>query len=247
MINSILKTEKRSIEHAPIDLLEHDEAFKIMLSHHNDAIQAVNLELKTIKKISLEIIKHLKNYNGRIIYAGAGTSIRIGVQDGVELLPTFGWPKKQVSFLIAGGEKALTNAIENAEDNIAQALRDSKKMQFNSADIVIGIAASGSTPYTLAVIKEAVINKALTIGISNNRGTELLSIPKFKICLDTGPEVVVGSTRLKAATSQKICLNLISTFVMTRLGKVKNGLMIKMKPTNSKLKNRFDRINRLNT
>ena len=245
MINTLLETEKHPKEHAPLDLLENDEAFEIMLSHHKYALKAVKQELKSIKEISCEIVEHLKKYNGRIIYVGAGTSIRVGVQDGVELLPTFGWPKEQVNFLIAGGKKALTKAVENAEDNVDQAKTDSSKIKFKPFDIVIGIAASGSTPYTLAVIKEAKKLQALTIGIANNFGTELLRIPKFKICLNTGPEVVVGSTRLKAATSQKICLNLISTFVMTKLGRVENGLMIKMKPTNRKLKKRFEKIKKI--
>src|SRR5262249_47883591 len=157
---------------------------------------------------------------GRLIYAGAGTSARIGVQDGAELFPTFNWPHEQVAFAIAGGEGALLRAVENAEDSAEGGAARMAELGVGPDDVVIGIAASGNTPYTVAAVKAAKARGALTVGIANNAGTQLLSASDHPILLDTGPEIIAGSTRLKAGTSQKAALNLFSTLLMVRLGRV---------------------------
>ena len=166
---------------------------------------------------------------------GAGTSARIGVQDGSELFPTFGWPKSRVKFIIAGGKKALLKSIENAEDDIEDAKLQCKSKSISSSDVVIGLSASGSTPFTNEVLKIATKIGACTIGITNNEKTSLEKFSKFCLVLNTGGELIGGSTRLKAGTSQKIILNIISTLLFSKLGYVKDGLMVNLKPTNKKL------------
>ena len=180
-----------------------------------------------------------------MIYAGAGTSGRIGVQDGVELLPTFGWPKKRLDFIIAGGNIAILKSIENAEDDVSQATDTILKKSVSSEDVVIALAASGNTPvFTCKVLEEASKKGALTVGISNNPNGNLLKFANSKIILDTKEEIIAGSTRLKAGTAQKICLNIISSMVMTKMGRVKNGIMSHMIPVNEKLRQRKSRINK---
>ena len=160
------------------------------------------------------------------------------MQDGVELFPTFNWPRDRLDYIIAGGKKAVFSAIENAEDDIVSAEQILKKKGINKKDIIIGIAASGNTPFTCKVLKEAFKKDALTIAISNNPDGKILKFGKINIVLDTKEEVVAGSTRLKAGTAQKICLNTISTMVMVNMGKVENGMMTNMVPTNEKLRKR---------
>ena len=193
--------------------------------------------------MGLNIYDHLsKNNESKIIYAGAGTSARIGVQDGAELFPTFGWPRERIAFLIAGNKKALFESVENAEDNVSSGLN---RLDISNKDVVIGIAASGNTPDTCKVIEKSNEIGALSVGISNNNDSELLRISKLKIFLDTGPEVLAGSTRLKAGTAQKICLNLISTLLMSKFGRIKNGHMSHMVASNKKLRLRQKKIHQL--
>ena len=154
---------------------------------------------------------------GRLIYAGAGTSVRIGVQDGAELFPTFSWPRDKVAFAIAGGEGALLRAVENAEDSAPDGVSRIAELEVGADDVVIGLAASGNTPYTVAAIEEARRRGALTIGIANNANTRLLSASEYPVLVETGPEAIAGSTRMKAGTAQKAALNCISTGVMIRL------------------------------
>ena len=178
----------------------------------------------------------------RIVYVGAGTSGRIGVQDGTELPPTYGWPSDRVIFSMAGGLGALVQSVEGAEDNEdagAQAMADAG---IGADDVVIGLAASGTTPYTIGALKAAGGLGAMTIAIANNPGTPLLEVARHPILVETGPEVIAGSTRMKAGTAQKIVLNLFSTAVMVRLGRVYRGLMVHMRASNIKLKRRAERI-----
>ena len=226
-----------------IDTLNDTEALNVMFQNHLKAFFAVEQALSSIKLTVIKMVDLLsKNTNSKIIYVGAGTSARIGVQDGVELYPTFGWPSKRVSFIIAGGKKALLKSVEGAEDlknkNIQEIVKDIIKPE----DIVIGLAASGSTKFTVDVIKFANKVGAFTIGISNNTKTPLEKNSNISINLNTGAEIVAGSTRLKAGTAQKICLNLISTLVMTRLGRVKKGMMNNLVVTNKKLSIRQKQI-----
>ena len=179
---------------------------------------------------------------GRLVYAGAGTSGRIGVQDGAELPPTFDWPPERLVLLIAGGEAALTRAIENAEDDAAAAVAAIERHAIGGDDVVIGLAASGATPFTVAALREAGRRGALTIGVANAVAAPLLDAAAHAIAVETGAEAVAGSTRLQAGTAQKVVLNLFSTLVMIRLGRVYQGLMVDMRATNEKLRRRAVRM-----
>ncbi|WP_306117948.1 MULTISPECIES: N-acetylmuramic acid 6-phosphate etherase [unclassified Roseitalea] len=175
---------------------------------------------------------------GRLIYLGAGTSGRIATQDAAELLPTFAWPPERAVSVMAGGKDAFTRAIEGAEDDGAAAEAEIDALGVGEADIVIGVAASGNTPFAVAGIARARRRGALTIGIMNNAHGRLGPAAEIAIVTATGPEVVAGSTRMKAGTAQKIALNAFSTALMVRLGFVWRGRMVEMRPTNAKLERR---------
>jgi len=179
---------------------------------------------------------------GRLAYAGAGTSGRIGVQDGAELGPTFDWPAERLLFLMAGGEAALIRSAEGAEDRADTAELDVHSAGLGARDVLVGIAASGSTPYTVTCVRAARSAGALTIGVANSPGSALLEAAEHPILIETGPEVVAGSTRLKAGTAQKAVLNLFSTAVMTQLGRVYRGQMVDMLASNDKLRRRAVRM-----
>ncbi|PVX31398.1 N-acetylmuramic acid 6-phosphate etherase [Sphingomonas pokkalii] len=179
---------------------------------------------------------------GRLAYVGAGTSGRIAVQDGVELYPTFNWPRARVHFLMAGGLKALTEAVEGAEDDAEAGAHAVREAGFGAADVVVGLAASGRTPYTVAAMRAARAAGALTIGIANNPATPLLDAVDHPLLVDTGPEVVAGSTRMQAGTAQKAVLNLLSTAIMLRKGLVYRGRMVNMRVSNAKLLARGQRM-----
>lgn len=234
-----METEQQPPKNEWIDKMNGKEALKVMLQSQSESIDAIRLALDDILKVSEAIYNKLdKVPNSRIIYAGAGTSARICVQDGTELFPTFGWPKERIDFLVAGGLNALTESIENAEDNVEYGEEIVKKIKISESDVVIALSASGTTPFAVSVINSSNKLNALTIGIGNNVGTKLQKIANLSITLNTGYELLAGSTRLKAGTAQKICLNLISSLVMCKLGLIKNGLMINMIPTNKKLLDR---------
>ena len=179
---------------------------------------------------------------GRLAYAGAGTSGRIGVQDGAELAPTFDWPPERLVFLMAGGEPALIRAAENVEDRADRAVDDVRQAGLGPADVLVGLAASGSTPYTVGCVVAAREAGSLTIGIANSPGSRLLEAAEYKILIETGPEAIAGSTRMKAGTAQKAALNLFSTAVMTQLGRVYRGQMVDMLARNEKLRRRAVRM-----
>jgi len=226
-----------------LDRLENAAALEVMLADHGRAVDAVRASLAKIEMAVTAITERmLADETARIIYAGAGASIRIAVQDGVELLPTFDWPRSRVAYLVAGGNKALIESVEDAEDDEAAAKAMVGDLQVGKQDAVLAIAASGRTSFTCAVLDEALKVGALGIGIANNANVPLLERSDIGIPLITGGEALAGSTRLKAATAQKICLNMISTLVMTRLGRVRDGKMIAMRPTNAKLRDRYSRI-----
>ena len=226
-----------------LDQLDTHEALGVMLKSQREASEAVDTAMDAIGAAAEAAARRLKaSASGRLIYAGAGTSARIGVQDGVELPPTFGWPYERLGYLIAGGREALMRAVEGAEDSAENAKIDADDLNITSADIVIGLAASGRTRYTIAALTIARKRGALTVGIANNRDTPLLAAAEYPILIETGGEALAGSTRLKAGTAQKITLNLISTFIMSRLGRISNGLMVAMTPSNAKLRERKLRI-----
>lgn len=244
MENIIPKTELLYRKSKSIDQLDIMDGIHLIVDEQKKAAVEVKKASKTICSAIEKIVNQLTlNKESRLIYVGAGTSGRIGIQDGVELFPTFNWPKDRVNFIIAGGMSAILNAVENAEDDINSAIKNVSTMSINSHDVVIGLAASGNTPFTCKVLEEANIKNALTIAISNNPKGKILKYGKVKIILDTSEEVIAGSTRLKAGTAQKICLNIISSMVMTKMGRVKNGLMSNMVPTNEKLRKRQVSIN----
>lgn len=172
---------------------------------------------------------------GRLVYAGAGTSGRIAVQDGVELYPTYNWPRERLVFLMAGGMVALTQSAERAEDDADAGRAQIAAHAIRPDDVVIGVAASGRTPFTVAVVDAARGAGALTIGIANNAGTPLLAAADHALAIVTGSEIVAGSTRMKAGTAQKAVLNILSTTMMLRCGLVYRGMMVNMRVSNEKL------------
>jgi N-acetylmuramic acid 6-phosphate etherase len=182
---------------------------------------------------------------GRLFYVGAGTSGRVGFQDGVELTPTFGWPEERLVLLLAGGTKALLEAVEGAEDQEEAGRADILAHAPGADDVVLGVAASGATRFTCAAILAARECGALTVGISSNAEGRLLTDAEFGIALPTGPEVIAGSTRLKAGTAQKAALNMISTALMIRLGHTYRGQMVDMRIVNAKLQRRAVRMMQL--
>jgi len=243
MTKNIPQTEQTFKKSKPIDHLSSANAISLMIKEHRRASLDVFKAAKSIEIATDKIYQHLNlNPKGRLIYVGAGTSGRIGVQDGVELLPTFSWPKSRLDYILAGGKAALLNSIENAEDDILEATKIVLTKSINSDDVIIGLAASGNTPFTCKVLEEANKKNALTVAISNNPSGNLLEFGKCQIILDTKEELIAGSTRLKAGTAQKICLNIISSLVMVKMGRVKNGKMSYMLPTNQKLRDRRLRI-----
>lgn len=202
------------------------------------AVAAIGPALPAVARAVEAAAERLAAGQGRLVYAGAGTSARVAVQDGSELPPTFGWPSSRVLFLTAGGEGALAQAVEGAEDDREDAARQVAAAGLGADDVLIGLAASGRTPFTLAAIEAARAAGALTLGLSNNPGAPILLAADHPILVETGPEVLAGSTRMKAGTAQKVVLNMISTEVMVRLGRVHAGLMVDMLPANAKLRTR---------
>jgi N-acetylmuramic acid 6-phosphate etherase len=203
--------------------------------------RAVKKALPQIENLVMRIVEKMKN-GGRVFYLGAGTSGRLGVLDASELPPTFGVPDNLVIGLIAGGDTALRKAVENAEDDPHQAWKELQAYQINELDTVVGIAASGTTPWVIGGIKKARENGILTGCITCNPGSEISRTAEFPIEAVVGPEFVTGSTRLKAGTAQKMILNMITTTIMIKLGRVKGNKMVNMQLTNKKLVNRGTRM-----
>jgi len=178
---------------------------------------------------------------GRLAYAGAGTSGRIAVQDGAELTPTFDWPEARLILLMAGGAGALLRSVENAEDRDDLARAEITANAVGERDVLVGVAASGATPFTLACVTAARSRGALTIGLANSQGS-LLDAAEYPVLIETGAEAIAGSTRMKAGTAQKAALNLFSTALMVRLGRVYRGRMVDMLARNEKLRRRAERM-----
>ena len=220
-----------------LDLWDDRTALAAMWEGQLAAVAAVGPALPALAGAVAALAGRLAG-GGRLVYAGAGTSIRIAVQDGTELGPTFDWPEARTLYLIAGGEAALRVAVEGAEDDAAAAVAQVAEAGIAPDDAVIGVAASGRTPFTVAALRAAREAGALTIGIAGSADAPLLQVAEHKVCLATGPEVVAGSTRMKAGTAQKVALNLLSTQAMVRLGRVHAGLMVDMRPANAKLEAR---------
>jgi N-acetylmuramic acid 6-phosphate etherase len=205
------------------------------------AVAATRPALPAIAAAAAAAAQHLAA-GGRLVYAGAGTSGRIGVQDGAELPPTFDWPQDRLVLLMAGGDQAFTRSVENAEDDAEAAAAAIAHHDIGLNDVVLGIAASGSTPFTTAALVAAAARGALTIGIANSPGGTVLAAADHPILAETGPEAIAGSTRMKAGTAQKVVLNLFSTLLMVQLGRVHRGLMVDMLARNEKLRRRAERM-----
>ncbi len=196
--------------------------------------KAVKKTIPQIEKLVNVIAAKMKN-GGRLFYMGAGTSGRLGIVDASECPPTYGIEQGKVIGLIAGGDAAIRKAVEFAEDDEVQGWKDLTKYKISSKDVVIGIAASGTTPYVIGALKKCNTHKIITACITCNANTPLAKVAKHKIEIITGPEFVTGSTRMKAGTAQKLALNMISTAVMIKLGRVKGNKMVDMQLSNNKL------------
>jgi len=202
---------------------------------------AVAREIPAIARAVHVIVGGIRR-GGRLIYVGAGTSGRLGVLDAAECAPTFGTSRGMVQALIAGGRRAVTNAVEGAEDSERNGERDLRSKSVTPRDVVVGIAASGTTPYVLGALKHARTRGATTVALTANRNMPVARFAKILIAPEVGPEVLTGSTRLKAGTAQKMVLNMLSTAVMVRLGHAYENLMIDLVDTNEKLSDRSVRI-----
>ncbi|HEY4041686.1 MAG TPA: N-acetylmuramic acid 6-phosphate etherase [Rhodopila sp.] len=211
-----------------------EEALAAMLDNQFSAFSAVRLAIPSIAASAAASAERL-GVRGRLIYCGAGASGRLAVQDGVELHPTFGWPTDRLAFLIAGGEAALRRSVEGAEDDADAGAREAAALHLAQNDVLMAVAASGITRYTRVVQETARAAGALTVAMANNPGAPLLEGADHPVLLRTGPEFLAGSTRMTAGTAQKIALNLFSTRLMTELGRVYQGHMVDMVPSNAKL------------
>ncbi|WP_242153964.1 N-acetylmuramic acid 6-phosphate etherase [Sphingomonas sp. BAUL-RG-20F-R05-02] len=229
-----MKTEALDPRYRDLDRWPTELAVEAMLEGQMAAIAAIQSQTRAIAQAAEAAAVRLGD-GGRLVFVGAGTSGRLAVQDGAELHPTFGWPTDRLVFLMAGGSSALTQAYEGAEDDAAAARAEIDTAAVGASDVVIGVAASGRTPYTLAAIETARAAGALTIAIANNAGSALLDAAEHPICAVTGGEVLAGSTRMKAGTAQKAILNMLSTAIMLRRGLVYDGRMVAMRISNAKL------------
>lgn len=229
-----------------LDLLEPSELVSAFIEDQFNAVQAVKNAAPEIAR-AVELAVARLELGGRLIYAGAGTSGRLAFLDAAELIPTFSWSKSRALVAMAGGNGAVFQAVEGAEDNFDQGRDDVLALEPNQNDVVIAIAASGTTPYALGALEAAKSVGALKIGISNNPNAPILEQAEVGILLETGAEVISGSTRLKAGTAQKITLNTFSSSVMVRLHKVYGNLMVDLQATNIKLVKRAVRLTMLAT
>ncbi|PGM87714.1 N-acetylmuramic acid 6-phosphate etherase [Bacillus cereus] len=236
-----LSTEHRNEKTTNLDEMSIKEVLQSMNEEDRTVALAVEKEIEHIEKVVQTVIKSFEE-EGRLIYIGAGTSGRLGILDAVECPPTFGTDDKMVQGFIAGGLKAFTKAVEGAEDREELAEEDLKSIGLNEKDTVIGIAASGRTPYVIGGLKYAHSVGASTASISCNKNAEISKYAKINVEVETGAEILTGSTRLKAGTAQKLVLNMISTASMIGVGKVYKNLMVDVQSTNEKLVERSKRI-----
>ncbi|MBF7016403.1 N-acetylmuramic acid 6-phosphate etherase [Staphylococcus durrellii] len=232
-----LSTEKRNASTQNLDEMSIQEALAVMNKEDQKVALCIEQLLPQLAEV-VTITTQQFNNGGRIIYIGAGTSGRLGVLDAAECVPTFNTTPQEVVGIIAGGQEAMTKAVEGAEDSEIGAENDLKNINLSSLDVVIGIAASGRTPYVKGGLKYAQSLNARTVSIACNTNAEISNFAQYPIEVDVGPEVLTGSTRLKSGTAQKLILNMISTITMVGAGKVYGNLMVDVKPTNNKLNER---------
>lgn len=233
-------TEASDPRYAGLEEKPADEILLAILGAQENALAAIHPAIPAMAKAAEEAAQCLAGAKGRIIYIGAGTPGRLGVQDGVELAPTYGWLRSE--FVIAGREEALMRSVEGAEDDVSAAEGQIAALNPTSEDVCIAVSASGTTPFTVAACRAARAAGALTIGIASNDNSPLLDAAEHGIFIDSGPEPVAGSTRMNAGTAQKVALNMLSTLIMMRLGHVYDGMMVDVQMTNEKLRLRAERM-----
>lgn len=236
-----LATERRNQRTMELDDMTIEEILTVMNEEDQSVAGVIRQEIPIIKQVVAQVIQSFQA-GGRLIYIGAGTSGRLGVLDAAECVPTFGVSPKMVVGLIAGGERALIKAVEGAEDSKTLAVEDLRALKVNANDTVIGIAASGRTPYVIGGLDYAREIGAATAALSCNKEAIISQHADLRIEVETGPEVLTGSTRLKAGTAQKLVLNMISTAAMIGVGKVYQNLMVDVQSTNEKLEVRAKRM-----
>ena len=230
---SKLLTERRNANSANIDILTTEQMLTVINQEDQQVAHAITPYLPQIAQV--DKVAAALQAGGRLIYIGAGTSGRLGILDASECPPTFGTRPEQVVGIIAGGHKAILSAVENVEDNKAQGVMDLQNLNFSSRDVLVGLAASGRTPYVIGAMEYAHSQNAFVAIVSCNPHGEMAQLADVAITPVVGPEVVTGSTRLKAGTAQKLVLNMISTGAMIRIGKVYSNLMVDVEATNAKL------------
>lgn len=235
------KTESYDSRYETLDLWPTDTLLEALLESQLGAVSAIKAAVPDLEQAITAALPRLQR-GGRLFYVGAGTSGRIGLQDGVELIPTYGWPEERLVLLLAGGDAALFQPVEGAEDDEAAARDAILTHKAGPDDVVIGVAASGGTPYTCAALACAKEAGSLTIGLSCSPNARLLHTADVGVLIATGPEVVAGSTRMKAGTAQKVTLNMLSTALMIRLGHTWRGQMVDMRIVNAKLVKRAHRM-----
>jgi len=235
------KTTELSSNYNHLEKMSVQDLLLNMNNEDQTVPKAVSKVLPNIEKLVIKIVERMKN-GGRLFYIGAGTSGRLGILDASECPPTFGVPHELVIGIIAGGDAAIRKAVENAEDSTTQSWKDLLKYNISKNDIVIGIAASGTTPYVISGLEKCNENGILTGCITCNKNSPLGKTAKHPIEVVVGPEFVTGSSRMKAGTAQKLVLNMISTSVMIQLGKVKGNKMVDMQLSNDKLVDRGEKM-----
>ena len=232
-----IKITETPSNHDHLEQLSTASILQKMNEEDKKVADAVALAIPQITKLVDALAERFEK-GGRLFYIGAGTSGRLGILDASEIPPTYGMPHERVVGLIAGGDIAIRKSVEHAEDDKEQAWKDLMSHDINDLDVVVGIAASGTTPYVLGGIADARKNGLLTAGITNNPGSPLAKSVEIPIEMNVGPEFVTGSTRMKSGTSQKLALNMISTALMIKIGRVKGNKMVNMQLSNNKLVDR---------
>lgn len=233
----MLKTEMRNEASMHIDQMDTLSMVRLINQENMNAVMAVEAALDKVS-IVIDMVAEAFDNGGRLFYVGAGTSGRLGVVDASECPPTFGVSKDQVVGIIAGGDKCMFQAAEGGEDDAAAGKRDLEKYAVCEKDVVVGISASGGAAYVVGALEYANSVGAYSVSISSNFDTPMEKVAKIAVVADTGAEVISGSTRMKSGTAQKLILNMISTCAMVKTGKVYENLMINLRPSNKKLKNR---------
>ena len=237
----MLRTEMRNEASRHIDKMDTLEMLQLINRENMNSVMAVEAALEQISVVCDNVADRFQK-GGRLFYVGAGTSGRLGVMDAAECPPTYGVSRDQVIGIIAGGDQCLKSAAEAQEDDEQSGANDLKQYEITDKDTVIGISASGGAAYVIGALQYANEVGALTVSLASNPGSKMEQVAKLSIVTDTGPEVITGSTRMKSGNAQKMVLNMISTAVMVKTGKVYENMMINLKPTNQKLKARVIRI-----